>query len=185
MPRAPKPAAVIKAEGKAHRTKAELEQREKQEKALLSGSPLFEREMVAKNPTAHKEYLRLKKLLKAIEKDDALYAPQINRYCELFAEERNLKAFYAGISELLNEIQSIIEKHSDDWESDEIADISKQTASLLRQLAGIDAQIMQHRTMMMKIESENCMTVAAALRTIPKDVTKEETDTLAKILAGE
>lgn len=38
-----KPAAVIEAEGKSHRTKAELEMRKAAEDAMLSHEPLYER----------------------------------------------------------------------------------------------------------------------------------------------
>ena len=53
MARPSKPVAVLESEKKSHRTKAELEQREKGEAALLSGKRCFERESVRANPVAH------------------------------------------------------------------------------------------------------------------------------------
>ena len=86
MPTPPKPHIVLINEGKSHRTKAELKQREEAEKALVTGEKLKERKEVKENPIAHKEFRRISKLLKNIEKNDALYEPIINRYCQLQAE---------------------------------------------------------------------------------------------------
>ena len=52
-----KPAAVIEAEKKSHRTKAELEQRKQCETELLSNTPLYERDEVKKSKVAHTEFL--------------------------------------------------------------------------------------------------------------------------------
>lgn len=68
-----KPVAVIRAEGKSHRTKAELNAREKGEAAFATGIPIKEKEETKKNVVAHKEFLRVTKLLNKIEKCDALY----------------------------------------------------------------------------------------------------------------
>ena len=56
MPTAPKSADIIRMEGKSHRTKKELRQREQAEKALLTGIPLKERQEVKDNEIAHKEW---------------------------------------------------------------------------------------------------------------------------------
>lgn len=79
MARPSKPYVVIKGEKKSHRTKAELEQRKRGEESLLTGIKIKENPEVRKNEEAHKEYLRVKKLLKAIEKEDELYGAVINR----------------------------------------------------------------------------------------------------------
>ena len=68
-----KPVAVIRKEGKSHRTKAELNAREKGEAAFATGIPIKEKEETKKNVVAHKEFLRVTKLLNKIEKCDALY----------------------------------------------------------------------------------------------------------------
>ena len=46
MPTPNKPAVVIRAEGRSHRTKAELELREKGEAALATGEPMKARKEV-------------------------------------------------------------------------------------------------------------------------------------------
>ena len=86
MPTPTKPANVIRLEKKSHRTKKELASRENAEKALLTGEKLKERKEVKSDPVAHKEFLRIKKLLEKIEKNDDLYSSVINRYCQLYAE---------------------------------------------------------------------------------------------------
>lgn len=48
--------------------KKEKEAREKAEAAMLTGQRCFERDCVKSDPVAHKEYLRLTKLLSTIQK---------------------------------------------------------------------------------------------------------------------
>lgn len=91
MPTASKSADIIRMEGKSHRTKKELRQREQAEKALLTGIPLKERQEVKDNEIAHKEFLRLKKLLEKINKFDDMYGAVINRYCILYAETKEFE----------------------------------------------------------------------------------------------
>ena len=86
-----KTVSIIRSEGKSHRTKRELRQREQAEKAVLTGIPLKERPEVRENETAHKEFLRLKKLLEKIDKFDDMYGAVINRYCILYAETKEFE----------------------------------------------------------------------------------------------
>ena len=86
MARPAKPAVVLLDEKKSHRTKAEIQKRQEEEEKLLSGEVMKESRQVKENERAHSAYLRVKKLLKNIEKNDALYEGAINRYCMLCAE---------------------------------------------------------------------------------------------------
>ena len=86
MARPSKPSKLIQMEGRSHRTKAELATRSSNEKSLLSGMQMRERTEVKENEVADKEYKRINRILKKIEKNDALYEPIINRYCQLYAE---------------------------------------------------------------------------------------------------
>lgn len=207
MARPSKPVAVLESEKKSHRTKAELEQREKGEAALLSGKRCFERESVRANPVAHKEYQRLIKLMRAIGKDDALYAPEYNRYSELFSEEEFYKGEIAALqSELVslrgltinaaaaaNIISEEIETGNISEELtvtldgllDNISKLHDQRGKLLKQLSDMDLKVKQKREAMLALEKENCMTVSAALRTVPKEVQKPEEDALLKALREE
>lgn len=185
MSRPPKPVDVLREQGKSHRTKAELERREKGEAALLSGKKCFEREAVKLDPVAHKEYQRLVKLMKTINKDDALYAPIYNRYCELFAEVD----FYLKEISRLRKLADELENRFDDIKdasSDEITLFARELSNLLRQINTMDSAVMTKRKMMFDIEKECCMTVAAALRTIPKEAEKSDApDALLTILQEE
>lgn len=207
MARPSKPVAVLESEKKSHRTKTELEQREKGEAALLSGKRCFERESVRANPVAHKEYQRLIKLMRAIGKDDALYAPEYNRYSELFSEEEFYKGEIAALqSELVslrgltinaaaaaNVISEEIETGNISEELtvtldgllENISKLHDQRGKLLKQLSDMDLKVKQKREAMLALEKENCMTVSAALRTVPKEVQKPEEDALLKALREE
>lgn len=84
MPTPPKPIVVLETEKRSHRTKAEKAQRKKAEEALLTGQAMREKPQVKQNNIAHKEFLRIKKLLEKIDKNDDLNANVINRYCQIY-----------------------------------------------------------------------------------------------------
>ena len=82
MPRPAKSASIIKLEkNKDHRTKREIASRERAEKALLTGKMMLETAEVRNDKVAHLEFLRLKPLLKAIDKFDEIYGAPVRRYC--------------------------------------------------------------------------------------------------------
>ena len=146
----------------------------------------------------HGEFKRVVGLLRAIGKDDGLYSEQVNRYAELFSEcefykelSAELRTELNDLSELCAEMRSAARRYADEFEDNEnIADLLEQLGELigkraviLRQLSDADTKIKQKREAMLAIERENCMT---ALRTIPKDVCKDENDDeLLKALRGE
>lgn len=175
MPTPPKPIVVLEAEKRSHRTKAEKAQRKKEEEALLTGQTMREKPQVKKNDTAHKEFLRLKKLLEKIDKNDDLNANVINRYCLLYAEciefEEKRDAFYQRAKDF---------EESTDIDPD--LDYFKTLATLQSQVIAIDKQIQAKRKMMLDIEKECLMTVAAALRSIPKKPVEEEEDPMQQLL---
>lgn len=188
---------------KKHLTNAEKEQRLKFENALLSGHKITERKRVREDKTAHAEFKRVVGLMRAIGKDDALYSEQMNRYAELFAECEFYKELSAelrdelrDLAELCEEMKTAARRYADDFDeskSEWIAELLKQIdelignrAVILRQLSDADTKIKQKRDAMLAIERENCMSVSAALRTIPKDVAKDENDDeLLRALRGE
>lgn len=183
MGRPSKPVSVIEAEGKSHRTKAELKARSDAENSVLSGEPLFERQEVRKNKTAHKEFLRISKLMMHIEKSDALYSSGINTYCMLYAEIKELQNDISEISLLAQETK---EKFRDieDKTTDDLIAFTKQLNKLLSQKTALMTSIDRKRNMMLAIDKENVMTISAALRAIPKTPQKQENPIL-DILNGE
>ena len=184
MGRPSKTAGVIKAEGKSHRTKAELAAREKAEKSVLSGQPLWERKEVRGNKHAHKEFLRISKLMANIKKNDALYSSGINTYCELYAEIVELEEDIDHLRELADELEREFKK-LEVKDFDAIMSFSKQVGKLESQKISIGAAIDRKRNMMLAIDKENVMTISAALRNIPKTPQKTENPLLAVLMDDE
>lgn len=182
MPTPSKSYLVLKDEKKSHRTKAELKAREKAEKALLTGVELKERSEVAANKNAHKEFLRVSKLLKKIEKNDAIYEAVINRYCMLQAEckdfETKRESFYNDLINLEEDKEKMIKAKEID-----LVGFYKLKSSLQSSIVGLDKQIQSKRKMILDIEKENLMTISAALKSIPKK-TEEPHNQILEVLQG-
>lgn len=176
MPTPPKPADVIMLEGKSHRTKKELRQRKKAEEDLLTGNRLREAKEVKENELAHKEFLRIRKLLEEIGKNDDLYSGVINRYCLLSAE---CKEFEEKRESIFRRQQELEERSREM----EFTDYLHMQNDLSKMLLSYDRQVQAKRKMMFDIEKENIMTIASALRSIPK---KQETkkNALREALGG-
>ena len=190
MPTPTKPFKVLTTEKKSHRTKAELKKREEGEKALSTEIELKERKEVKQNKVAHKEFKRIENLLKNIDKNDAIYEAVINRYCLLQAEcfdlEERREEFYKLIFELKAEMKTTTDKM--DYEEDIATyklEYSKAISKMMSSMLAIDKQIASKRKMLLDIEKENVMTIASALRCIPKKEGKESDNPLLKVLRGE
>lgn len=190
MPTPAKPFKVLTTENKSHRTKAELKMREEGEKALSTEIELKERKEVKQNKVAHKEFKRIEKLLKNIGKNDAIYEAVINRYCLLQAEcfdlEERREEFYKLIFDLKSEMTSVTDKM--DYDEDIATyklEYAKAIAKITNSMMAIDKQITSKRKMLLDIEKENVMTIASALRSIPKKEDKASENPLLKVLRGE
>ena len=190
MPTPPKPFKVLTTEKKSHRTKAELKIREEGEKSLSTEMELKERKEVKQNKIAHKEFKRIQKLLKKIEKNDAIYEAVINRYCLLQAEctdlEERRDEFYNLVFELKEEMKKVTDEVENDAEkATTVLEYSKTIAKIMNSMNAIDKQIQSKRKMLLDIEKENIMTIASALRCIPKKDENEVDNPLLKVLRGE
>lgn len=168
MPTPSKPFTVLSSEKKSHRTKAELKQRKQGEESLSTGVALKERPEVKCNPIAHKEFKRLNDLLSTINKNDAIYEGIINRYCIIMAE---CKEFEERIYQIDRDIEDLTERF-EDKEMEYMEYIEYKDKLISKQLS-IDKQIQSKRKMLLDIEKENIMTIAAALRSIPKKENKK------------
>lgn len=171
MGRPPKPHLVIVNEKKSHRTKKELEIRKKGEESLLTGFSLREWPDTKANPIAHKEFMRIRKLLKKINKDDALHEAVINRYCMLTAECKQVEQ---TITELKNDIVELAERLQQ-GDIDYMTYLDKKGSTQDRIITW-DKKVMDKRKMLLQIEKENIMTIMAALRAVPKKPQEEEED---------
>lgn len=176
MPTPTKPASVLKYEKKSHRTKAEMRQREKAEEDLLTGKKLKESQEVKNNELAHREFLRIKKLLAEIGKNDDLYSGVINRYCMISAECRE----FEDKRESIYRRQEELEKRADELEIDEYIKLQNETSKML---LSFDRQIQAKRKMLLDIEKENVMTIASALRSVPKKPEKKK-NAIREALSG-
>lgn len=190
MPTPPKPFKVLTTEKKSHRTKAELKIREEGEKSLSTEMELKERKEVKQNKIAHQEFKRIQKLLKKIEKNDAIYEAVINRYCLLQAEctdlEERRDEFYNLVFELKEEMKKVTDEMENDAEkATTVLEYSKTIAKIMNSMNAIDKQIQSKRKMLLDIEKENIMTIASALRCIPKKDENEVDNPLLKVLRGE
>ena len=180
MPTPTKPFKVLSSEKKSHRTKAELQLRQQGEESLTSKIKMKEKKEVKSNKIAHKEFKRVEELLENIEKNDALYENVINRYAMLLAEcsefEEKRERFYKDMDKLDLEY----------LEDDEFTmkEYTKLLCDMQKNIINIDKQIQAKRKMMLDIEKENVMTIASALRSIPKKV-EEEDNPLLRVLRGE
>lgn len=177
-----KPTSIIRMEGRSHRTKEELRQREKAEASLLTGIPLKENKEVRENALAHKEFLRISKLLKKIEKNDDLYGAVINRYCVLYAEtkefEEKRERFYTQLCEFQEKSEELLEREEMTYK--EYYTIE---ATMQKNLISLDRQVQAKRKMLSDIEKENVMTIASSLRSIPKKPEKKK-NALKEALTG-
>lgn len=194
MPTPTKPAALLLMEGKCHHGKDELNARADAEKALLTGIHMEKWSEVRKNRRASLEFDRVCKLLKIIGKDDALHESVVNRYCLLRAEcvefEEKRETFYRGIRQMEKEYKEQVPEI--DTETGKVtyqlpaSQYYKLLYSMQSNVVNLDKQIMAKRKMMLDIEKENIMTIASALRSIPKAAQKDEqeADPMAQLLAA-
>ncbi len=166
MPTPKKTAAVLKAEGTAHMTKQELAKREKAERAVLTGETLKETAQVRQNKLAHKEFLRMRALLKEIKKDDDIYRNVVNRYCMLCAE---CTEFVEKRENIFNQLQEFCSQKHDLIMEEETTwkEAYRIEADMQSNMITMDKQIQTKRKMMLDIEKENGWTVKASIQTIP------------------
>jgi len=154
-----KPVALVK----GHRTKAEKAVREKAESALLTGTPMKEDPKVKRNPVAHKEFTRVKRLLKSIDKDDDLSGNVINTHCKLHAECDKHEDTVTESQDDLAELN----KAYRDRDIDILTYLEKKD-KILDSILSFDKKVMEKRKMMLDIAKENVLTIQSALRSIQK-----------------
>ena len=163
-----------------HRTNAEKAQREAAEKAAMTGIAIRERDEVKKNKSAHKEFVRIVELLKAVGKNDALIETVINRYCLLLAECSDFEAKREKIYDTAARLKNMLDEMDSEATYKEVRESAKAISDMYKTAIACDNAIQRKRTMLFNVEKENGFTLAAALRSIPKKVEKE--NSLAKAL---
>lgn len=152
-----KPVQLLKIEGRSHRTKKELDHREKAEKSLYTGTTFKESPAVKADPIAHKEFLRLKKLYKSIQYVDGLDEQIINRYCLLISQEH-------ALAKMMERMRLDI---------DEVSDIEDRLR-IYESIAGVTDKVMKTREMLLKIEDRMFLNAAGRIKSIPKQPPEEK-----------
>jgi phage terminase small subunit len=152
-----KPTQLLKLEGKSHRTKKELEHREKAEKSLYTGTTFKESPAVKSDPISHKEFLRLKKLYKKIEYVDGLDEQIINRYCMLISQEQ-------ALSKMMSRMKMDI---------DEVEDVEDRM-TIYQAIAGVTDKTMKTRDMLLKLEDRLFLNPTTRIKSIPKNPPEEK-----------
>lgn len=136
-----------------------------------------EAEDVRKDPDAHAVWLRMKALLSCIGRDDAMYEQVINRYCRLTAEistaQKDVERLNTGLSVLERAMAA------EELTGKEYVD---RMGVLMEEKMSVEAVIMRKRKMLLDIEKENIMTIAASLRSVPKKPLEEEPDPMANLI---
>ena len=150
-----------------------MRQRKQAEQSLLTGEEIKEKPEVKQNKIAHKEFLRIKKLLINIEKNYDLYGVVINRYCLLYAEcfefEKKREKMFEQLCDLQEKEDELIEH--EEMTQKEFYGIEN---SMQKNLIALDRQVQSKRKMLLEIEKENIMTIASALRSVPKKTEKKK-----------
>lgn len=157
MPTPIKPLQLMK----KHLTVDEKETRAQAENDLLTGKELEMWPEVRSNPIANKRFTAICENLKSINKNDALYEPVINRYCLIHAETYQLDQLRHTIASSIRELN----KRKSEME---FVDYLAMSSKLTDQLFACDRSMTTKRKMLLDIEKENIMTIASALRSIPK-----------------
>ena len=145
MARPSKPMKLLLENGRSNLTKKEIQERIKRENELKTGQKMKEKPDIRANLVAHKEFLRIKRLLDDIQMDDAMYENLINRYCMVFAE----------CNELENLIKEINKKES------------------VSEYLALSRLLQNKREMLLKLERESFLTGASGIKKGNAKVEKE------------
>lgn len=107
-----------------------------------------------------------------MEKDDAAYTGIINRYCQIYAE-------CLSLSERRERFELGIEELREGYGRGEIeaGQYYKLLRDMQKNINAVDKIADSKRQMLLAIEKECCLTVAAALRAVPKSHLKKRTPT--------
>ena len=154
-----------------------MKKRKQGEESLSTGVALKERSEVRSNPIAHKEFKRLNELLRTIGKNDAIYETIINRYCTLQAECSRFEESISVLGKGLEELE--VNKDSMD-----VIAYFRLLTEMEKAIDSKDRQLQAKRKMLFDIEKENIMTIAAALRSIPKKEDKSSSPLLEALKGG-
>ena len=127
--------------------------------------------------------------LREIEKNDAIYEAVINRYCLIYAETMEFEEKKNKLYELVEKLENQFEESIEYLEKEELAKetrkFTRAISDLVASIVDLDKQLQPKRKMLLDIEKENIMTIASALRVIPKKPENDSAkETILKVLNG-
>ena len=173
MARPAKSLSVINFENRSHRTKKEKAIRERGEKSMLTDRPMKPRPQTMDNETAYGEFLRIEELYSAIGKNDAMYESSVNMYCVIYAESKELEDQKAHALAELAELEADKDRLLEEGGM-YLAEYYQLKEKLKDNILRFDRSLMVKRKMLFDMDKEGGMTLASALRIIPKQAEKEE-----------
>lgn len=162
----------------SHTSKRDKAEQEERAVAMITGSKIKEHKQVADNPAAHKEYVRLMKIMRKINKDDSLYEAQVNRMAELAGEIEELRSQREKVQKNIKKVEKQMDKGEGDFEK-----LNNTIIKYQKTYIDLDKQIMKKREMLNKLETTNCFTVSTSNRTVNTKL-PEDIDPVAAALLG-
>lgn len=165
MARPSKTAEVLRMEGKSHRTKQELAFREKQEQSLLSGMRLQEPASIKKDKEAHRVFLKTRRLLSSIGKDDEMYSAAVCRYCTNTSKLKDCETSIEMAKAALEELKESRSKFDDVGEFAEYYRLLVKLEDAVTKKEQLGAAL---RRELCDFEKEFCMTVASSGKIVQK-----------------
>lgn len=102
----------------------------------------------------------------------------------LQAECMNFEEKRENAYQQIYRLEEKFDKISINLEYLELKDFAKEISNLYKMAVAIDKQIQSKRKMLLDIEKENIMTIAAALRSIPKKEEKTSNELLKALNGG-
>jgi phage terminase small subunit len=154
---------------RGHRTKAEIELREKAEKSLYTGERFHELPQVAASTIAHREYSRLKRLYSKIPFVDALDQQIINQYCLEVDNADNMQ-------KILTQLQ-LMTGQTDDFDK---------KLEIFGQINRMQTALRQSKELLLKYGDRLLLNPATRIKSIPKTPVndKPELTGMARLLAS-
>lgn len=157
MPGSAKPTNLLRLEGRGHRTKAELEYRERGEQALAVEGEILESAQVREDKDAHREFLRLKRLYAGIEFVGPLDQQALNMYCLEVADVGRARE---ELARLRGEQRQ--------------ADTREERETLGSEIRRASVALYKSKELLLKYEDRLFLNPAARIRAVPKTPPKEE-----------
>ena len=132
---------------------------------------------------------RITEILDRIDKNDRTYETVINRYCLMLAECRDMEKLKKTIEKSIKNLikafkEQVLAEVSPTEKAELLINFTEQMYKMSATLIKYDREIEKKRAMLLAIEKESGMTLAAMLRTIPKEPEKAANPLLEALNSG-